>query len=281
VAKARRRGKNKIGTMPVLVGLDDAAGVWFPSRANRGAPMTAATLIAGEPKLDLGWVIRSTAGVLRRRAGDLVLVSLPFVWIPSVVAGFAPDNRGLQLLSNVPALIFTGAASLITYQELAGGLPVSAGQAIRAGAARFGTLWLIGLASGIMTVLGLLLLVVPGVIAAVGFSTASAVAVVENKNAVPSLERAWNLSRGQRWRLTGLAALLIPVFLGVVLVGAVIGAVLALAGAQSVIDPVADFLVGPIMETFVFAVTTVGTAAAYVGLRTAKEGASDIARTFD
>jgi hypothetical protein len=132
-----------------------------------------------------------------------------------------------------------------------------------------------------MTVLGLLLLIVPGVIAAVGFATASTVAVVENKKAVPSLERAWDLSRGQRWRLTGLGALLIPVTFVAVALSAIMVGALGLAGAQSAIGPVADFVFGPIVETFLFAMATVGTAAAYVGLRTAKEGAADVAKTFE
>ncbi len=244
--------------------------------------MTAAAITADEARLDVGWVVGATWRVLRTRAVDLLLVALPFLWLPSVITGFAPDNRPLQLLMNLPALVFTGGCSLITYQELTGGLRVTASDATRAGAARFGTLWLVALASGLLTVLGLILLIVPGIIAGVGFCAASAVVMAENKNSVPALERAWNLSRGQRWRLTALAGLLLVASLAVVLVGVVVGAILGLAHATSAIDPVANLGFGPIAETLIAAVTTVGTAAAYVGLRKAKEGpAEDIARTFE
>jgi hypothetical protein len=244
--------------------------------------MTAAAVTADEARLDVGWVVGATWRVLRTRAVDLLLVALPFLWLPSVITGFAPDNRPLQLLMGLPALVFTGAGSLITYQELTGALRVNASDATRQGAARFGTLWLVGLITGLITLLGLVLLIVPGVIAGVGLCTASTVVMAENKNSVPAVERAWNLSRGQRWRLTGLAGLLLVASLGVLLLGVVVGAILGVTGARSAIDRVADFGFGPIAETALAALTTVGTAAAYVGLRKAKEGpAEDIARTFE
>jgi hypothetical protein len=244
--------------------------------------MTAAALTSSEARLDIGWVVGATWRVLRTRAADLILVALPFLWLPSLISGFVPDNKAVQLLMNLPALVFTGGGSLITYQTLTAGLPVSAGDATRAAAGRFGTLWRVALASGVLLLVGLVLLIVPGIIAGVGFCTASAVVMAENKNTGPAMERAWDLSRGQRWRLVGLAGLLLVASLGVLLAGVIVGAILGAAGAQDAIDPVANLGFGPIAETAIAMVTTVGTAAAYVGLRKAKEGpAEDIARTFE
>src|ERR1700722_19093770 len=261
--------------------MDAALKLWF-HRADARGRMTAATLTADEARLDIGWVVSATLRVLRTRAVDLLLVALPFVWLPSLINGFAPDNRALQLLMNLPGLVFTGGASLITYQELIGGLPVTASDATRAAVARFGTLWLVGLASGVMTLIGLVLLIVPGVIAALGFCAASTVVMAENKTPVPALERAWNLSRGQRWRLLGLVGLLMIAVLVLLLGFVIIGVIMGLAGVKSAIDPVVDFGVGPIAVVLFTALTTVGTAAAYVGLKRAKEGlGEEIARTFD
>lgn len=244
--------------------------------------MTAAAITASEARLDIGWVVSATLRVLRTRAVDLLLVALPFLWLPDLIAGFAPDSRPLQLLMGLPGLVFTGGGSLITYQELAGGLRVNASDATRQGAARFARLWLIGLASGVMILVGLLLLIVPGIIAGLGFCVAPSVAMAENKNAIPALERAWDLSRGQRWRLLGLTGLVLAASLGVLLAGFAVGLVIGLAGGMSAIDPVANLGFGPVFETLVAVLTTVGTTAAYVGLRHAKEGpAEEIARTFD
>ncbi len=244
--------------------------------------MTAVALTADDAKLDIGWVVSATLRVLRARAGDLALVALPFLWLPSVLTGFAPDNKPLELLMNLPAVVFTGGASLITYQELTGGIRVTASDATRQGAARFGTLWIAAFLSALATLAGLLLLIVPGVIWGLGFCTGSAVIMAENKNSVPALERAWTLSRGQRWRLAGLAGILLGASLGVLLIGFAIGAILGLTGLASTADAAANFGVGPLTESIVPAITTVGTAAAYVGLRKAKEGpAEEIAHTFD
>ena len=160
--------------------LDAALKLWF-HRADAGGRMTAATLTADDARLDIGWVVGATFRVLRTRAVDLLLVALPFVWLPSLITGFAPDNRALQLLMNLPGLVFTGGASLITYQQLTGGLPVNASDATRAAVARFGTLWLVGIASGLMTLIGLVLLIVPGVIAALGFCAASSVVMARTR----------------------------------------------------------------------------------------------------
>lgn len=244
--------------------------------------MTAAAITSSEPRLDIGWVVGATWRVLRTRAVDLILVALPFLWLPGLIAGFAPDNRPVQLLMNLPGLVFTGGGSLITYQTLTAGLPVTASDATRAAAGRFGTLWLVAIASGLLFVIGLVLLIVPGVIAGVGFCTASAAVMAENKNTGPAMERAWDLSRGQRWRLLALVGLLLVAGLGVLLAGGIVGAILGLAGQQDALDPVFNLGFGPIAETAIAMITTVGTAAAYVGLRKAKEGpAEDIARTFE
>jgi hypothetical protein len=244
--------------------------------------MTAATITADEARLDVGWVVGATWRVLRTRALDLVLVALPFLWLPCMITGFAPDNKPLELLMNLPALVFTGGASLITYRELTGGERIGASDATRQGARRFGTLWGVAFLSVLITIVGLVLLVVPGIIAAVGMCAASTAVMAENKATVPALQRAWDLSRGQRWRLTGLGGLLLLAILAVLLVGVIIGFILGATGTSSALDPIWQFGCGPIAESLIAAVTTVGTAAAYVGLRTAKEGpAEEIAHTFD
>jgi hypothetical protein len=244
--------------------------------------MTAAAITPSDARLDIGWVIGATWRVLRTRAVDLILVALPFLWLPSLISGLAPDNRPVQLLMNLPGLVFTGAGSLITYQTLTAGLPVTASDATRAAAGRFGTLWLVALASGLLLIIGLVLLIVPGVIAGVGFCTASAAVMAENKNTTPAMERAWDLSRGQRWRLVGLAGLLLLASLGVLMIIVIGSAILGIAGLQDAIDPAVNLGFGPVVETAIAMITTVGIAAAYVGLRKAKEGpAEDIARTFE
>jgi hypothetical protein len=244
--------------------------------------MSAAAITAEEGKLDVGWVVGATWRVMRTRAVDLTLVALPFLWLPSMITGFAPNNKPLEFLMNLPALVFTGGASLITYRELSGGERIGASDATRQGAARFGTLWAVAFLSALITIAGLVLLIVPGIITAVGLCGASTAVMAESKASVPALRRAWELSRGQRWRLSGLGGLLILAVLAVLLVGVIIGAILGATGLAAALDPIWQFGYGPIAESLIAALAAVGAAAAYVGLRTAKEGpVEEIARTFD
>src|ERR1700722_3160926 len=111
--------------------------------------MTTAAVVSNEARVDVGWVVSATARVLLRRAVDLILISLPFVWLPSVLSSFLPvEAYQLRLLSGLPGLVFVGGASLLTYRELSGGARMTAGQAIAAGAGRFGTVWGVSIVSG-------------------------------------------------------------------------------------------------------------------------------------
>jgi hypothetical protein len=245
--------------------------------------MTAAMLTASEPRLDLGWTINATANLIRRRFVDLLIVGLPFVWLPSLLAGFIPrEFTALQFLVGIPALVFIGGVSLLTYRDLAGGARVDGAAAIRAGASRFGTLWAVSFISGLMWILGLLLLIAPGIVAMSCLSTASTAAMVEDDGSAGAIGRAWDLSKGSRWRLVGLLALGFFVLIALFLISFIVGVVVAIVGASELAVPIASFGIGPLTSLALTSVTTVGSAAAYVGLRTAKEGPlGDVASTFD
>lgn len=244
--------------------------------------MTAAVIGEQEGQLELGWVVRGVLGVLRRRGLDLALVGLPFVVLPNVLVAFIPNTPySIQLLTNLPAMLFTGGATWITYRDLAGGQRVTAGEAIRTGAARFGGIWGVSIVSGIGTILGLLLLIVPGIILSLGWMAAIPVTVVERKGVTASLDRAWTLTRGSRWRLAGLLAIgVVAIVLSMVLLILPMVVMTATVGEPAA-TTITDFVVTPLWVLLVQAILAVGAASAYVGLRKAKEGfADDISEVF-
>jgi hypothetical protein len=241
-----------------------------------------ATATTNEPGLDIGWVVRSTASLLRRRAADLLVIAVPFIWLPNILLAFLPDqlNR-LQFLAGIPALVFVGGGSLLAYRDLTGGERLTGAAAIGAGAARFGTMWAVAFISGLATLLGLLLLIVPGVIATVGFMTASAIAMAEGQGSSAALQRAWTLSRGSRWRLAGLLGLGLLCLIGLLLATFLVGVIMGLMGAIDAFEPIVSFAISPIVGVVFTAITTVGSAAAYVSMRTAKEGpTAEVANVF-
>jgi hypothetical protein len=177
-------------------------------------------------------------------------------------------------------LVFTGAGSLITYSELAGSPRIGAGEAIRRGGGRFGSLWATAFLSNLGIVPGLLLLIAPGVILMVGWMGASAAVVVEGKTATEGLGRSWQLSRGSRWRLAGLLGIALLGFSALLVVLTLVVTVLIISfGAGA--TPMATIILTPIWALIFSVFSTVGSAAAYTGLRIAKEGdAGDVAAVF-
>lgn len=57
---------------------------------------------------------------------------------------------------------------------------------------------------GFLTILGLLALVFPGIIIALGYSVAANVLVVEGKDIRKSMRRSWDLTKGQKGQILGL-----------------------------------------------------------------------------
>lgn len=247
--------------------------------------MTASAIIETSvaPQLGVGETVKVTLGVLRARALDLFLIGLPFVLLPSVLIGFLPENLWQPRLAvGLPALVFIGGVSLLTYRDLSGGARLSAGGAISAGARRLGTLWGVGFLSGLGFLAGLLLLIVPGVILIAAWVPANAAAMVEELTASAALSRAWALTKGSRWRIAALLGIALAAIVILLLIQVLLGALLtALLGAETG-TAITTFAISPLADILTTALTTVGSAAVYVGLREAKEGAvGDVAKVFE
>ena len=143
--------------------------------------MTAAVIGAVEPKLDVGWVAASTARILFRRSVDLLIVGVPFVWLPTFLTGFLPpEPSGLQLVAGLPALVFCGGASLLAYRDLTRMRLMACRRDPRGLPATSGTLWAVGFTVGLLDLLGLVLLVAfPASSPWASLMTASTAAMVE------------------------------------------------------------------------------------------------------
>jgi len=130
-------------------------------------------------------------------------------------------------------------------------------------------LW-ISLLSLLAALLGLILLVIPGIIVFVRLSFASTVLVVERKKGRKALGRSWNLAKGHFWRLFG-ALLLANIMAGV------IASILAIPGslAGAAVGPqgwpltaLGDSLASVLTTPFLTLITVL----LYFDLRIRKEG---------
>lgn len=106
----------------------------------------------------------------------------------------------MQLMCNVlvvPALFY---ALLSVIQT---GRAPGVNEAYRWGVSKIPKLALAGLITWILTCLGLVLLIVPGIIVSLGLFLVYPVAVFEQRSAVDSLKRSWQLTKEQRWNILG------------------------------------------------------------------------------
>jgi len=92
--------------------------------------------------------------------------------------------------------------------------------------------------SVIAVVLGLLLLIVPGIILLVRWSAASGYVIGAGEGITDSLTASWHATKGHGWAIFFAAIVL---FLGLAVVGGVIGALFGIAGA-TVVDALSAFL---------------------------------------
>lgn len=185
--------------------------------------MTDTVMPAEPPKLRVGAVFRRAFAVLRGDFLKFFLLAL-LAWLPALVVlavvGFHYAAVGLPpeggTIAAGFAVIAVGAASLILSQavilygavERMRGRSFALGRSLQQGLARLvpviGLYILLGLTVGI----GLVLLVVPGIFLAIVFFVALPACIVEREAPVESMRRSMELTKGSRWRLFGIGALL-------------------------------------------------------------------------
>jgi hypothetical protein len=180
----------------------------------------------------------------RALLGVAVVCYLPFQAIRlyiSLAGGWAGHFLLLSialLISSIGAAIGAGATLKVISD---GYLDRSATMedALRFAMGRVGGLIVAGLARGILIVLGVLLLLVPGLILAAGYAVVAQVVVLEDpESPLDSLGRSWFLTKGFRMRALGLgivltlvtaipafAATLVSTLVGLTTLGLVIGSI--------------------------------------------------------
>ncbi|WP_143748347.1 hypothetical protein [Mesorhizobium carmichaelinearum] len=194
-----------------------------------------------------------------------------------VEATFASGSSGLALLSQYQIFVIAGLLFYVgviailqtaliraAIVDMQGEKP-SPGDCLAVAIAMFFPVLLTSLVVTLAIVLGLVLLIVPGILLLLRWSVAMPVLIQERRNILDSMARSRDLTKESRWALLGLWLILI---LGGTLVGVV---------APRLVVPL-NFTFGLIVEAVVKAAVTVlssvAAAVSYVELRQLKEGTS-------
>jgi len=228
--------------------------------------------------LSFGEVLDGALVLLRRHFGLVLGIAIVCEGIPTAtdvyidLTGGASQNPGLSLLDRlltlVGSVLVTGATVRVVSEAYLGQSPLF-GDAMRFAGSRFGAILGANIMSGILTVLALLALVIPGIVVACGYSVAAEAAALESGSSSDALRRSWELTKGFRWKALGLGVvsicLILVVFVGVGVLGGILGGVMGgLDVVLAVIGACVSMLIYPVISC-VFTVF-------YYDLRVRKEG---------
>jgi len=201
----------------------------------------------------------------------LLLISAAVVAPPAALGAIAPEGLGrfIDLAGNLLLPVGQGAISLVVAAALEE-RPIDAGEAFAGLTGRVGTLVWLQFAAGLLIAVGLILLVVPGILALVWTAVALPAAAIERVPTGKALRRSRALARGHAGHVLatlGLAfVLVIALFLGS---GLAVGALTAALGlGDRLVGFLGALLFVPLFPLFAVAVTLL-----YFDLRVRREGA--------
>lgn len=249
----------------------------------------------GSGHFDLGRVIQRTFTSIGQNAAVFFGASVILVGIPSTISALGQGSLvstdpysgfGFVMLGTV--LYFIGLyllQGMVVKAAVNGfnGKKTEFGDAFGAGVQMFFPLLGLSIIATLGTMLGYILLIVPGIILSVMWSVAAPAVVVEKRGVFENLQRSRDLTRGFRWSVFGL--IVIYVILSWIIGMALGGLSLATGGTFTGGAPnlAVTLISGPLVNIVAGVVASAGVASLYYELRVAKEGvgADELASVFD
>jgi len=241
------------------------------------------------PNVTVGRVINRVMSVTGNNFPVLFLVTalfyLPALWITyeqtRVLDGSTADPLLLGVGSIVSVLLQFALIAAVTFAVYAAlrGEKASFGATLGQGLKHAVPVIAVSMISGIAIFVGLLLLIVPGVIAVIMLSVAVPALIAERAGIFGSLSRSAELTKGHRWMILGVFVVWVVFILGITLVGGMlIGLTAVFSGGIMVL-----VFLNWILSVLYGMIGAVIAPVLYFELRVSKEGLDlgDIASVFD
>lgn len=193
------------------------------------------------------------------------------------------SHTGIWILLLIGQIILQGivnAAMIYGSGRILAGGSCTAPEAMRGGLRRFVPYFFTGLLITLAIFLGFILLIVPGLIAAIALSLAPQASIIEELGPVESVKRSNVLTKGNRWRIVGAFLLVIGVpTIGLSIVFGIVAIVFVLLNLH-LLATLSTVLEGPLVLPLVVALSTL----IFFHLRAFKEGVlpnASVAQVFD
>jgi hypothetical protein len=196
--------------MPSSLGLDDR------SATTGGNPAY---------QLDVGRVLSQSFSITLTNLPSFGLVGLvcylPVIFMQAIFALAPPPGDGavwvlfaVSVAQSLATFVLTGALTFGVMRHLQGDKP-AAGAIVQAGLSSLGSVFVVSLMVGIMTMFGFIFCIVPGVLVMCMNWVAVPVAVIEQPGSTASLSRSQDLTAGTR----------LGVFAVILVIGMIVGGV--------------------------------------------------------
>ncbi|HEX7978151.1 MAG TPA: hypothetical protein VF461_06080 [Gemmatimonadaceae bacterium] len=215
----------------------------------------------------------------RARFGDLIVVSALLLVPPALLTAIAPAafQRVIQFAGNWMYLISQGAIAILVAAALERNQSLSAGEVFRELNGRWGKVIGASIMSGLMILIGTILLIIPGIIAASWTAVALPVAAIEGLASSDAITRSRALARGRMGHVLGTMFLIwLIVIVLVIGVAFSLGLVVAMTGVpERLTDMIGELVMVPLFPLIAITVTLL-----YYDLRVRSEGA-DVAAMID
>jgi hypothetical protein len=136
-------------------------------------------------------------GLTEEELRNGVEVTVNGAFVGGILASFVVAITSILMWTVLTGAITRAAAGTFLGRDL------DIGESYRYGFARFWSIVLVGLLSGLAIAVGFLLLIVPGFIVLTFLTCAIPALVIEDKRGREALRRSWNLVRGRGWPVFG------------------------------------------------------------------------------
>ena len=238
--------------------------------------MTSASIEA--PAIRVGDVFVKSWTLFFSRVGLFTLLALAAFAPDLALSLLIPKTSGFAPAINIVVMVCTALAdAAIIYGVLQAlrGRDFTFAESMNMDFGRLGPIVGLSFVVGILIFLGVILLVIPGLIVMTIFAVAVPVCIAERLGVAGSMRRSASLTKGNRWRIFGVLAL---VGLATVIPLTIIAVAAAFVGSETFGD-IASYLT----QAFVGAFNAVVAGVLYYQLRAVKEGVDidKIAEVFD
>lgn len=221
--------------------------------------------------MSVGEILDGAVTLYRMSFTILVSIAIVCLGIPTALRVFvALAGQPFGLLEFLSLLLWSfgslisSAATLWVISETYLGRQAAVGEALRFAFGKIVPLFLAGLAVGIIIMFGLILLIVPGIMAACGYAVVSQAIVLEGVGPDMALKRSWQLTSGFKWKVFGLGCVaFLLLFLPAMMFSFMAG---TLPGGDDTASVIGDFVSLIITPLFTCAITLL-----YYDLRVRKE----------